>query len=131
MYTVTGTMLLLLCLLQIKHMFADYFLQTGKMLAGRSRYLHLGRLQHAGIHALGSFLVFLILGAPIGFSIAVVMVEWAVHFHIDYAKARYSEKQALEPTQPRFWQAFGVDQVLHQLTYIAMFWAWIAYCTDL
>jgi hypothetical protein len=112
-------------------MFADYFLQTGKMLAGRDRYVHVGRIQHAGIHALGSVIVFVVLGAPIGFTVVVALIEWVVHFHIDFAKAKYSEKQKLDPTQTRFWQAFGVDQALHQLTYIAMFWAWIVYCTDL
>jgi len=122
-----ATILLLFCLLQIKHMFADFFLQTPRMLTGRCSYLHLGRAQHAAVHALLSILAYLVIGASFGFILALVAAEWAVHFHIDWAKARYSEKHALRPDQARFWQAFGVDQTLHQLTYIAMVWVWLYY----
>jgi len=121
------TILLLFCLLQIKHMFADYFLQTPRMLSGRGCYLHMGRAQHAAIHALLSIPVFLVVGANFGFVLALVAAEWVVHFHLDWAKARYSEIRDLNPTQGLFWRAFGVDQALHQLTYIAMIWAWIHY----
>jgi len=121
------TILLLFSLLQVKHMLADYFLQTPRMLSGRGTYLHMGRAQHAAVHALLSLPAFLVFGADFGFALALVAAEWVVHFHIDWAKARYSEAQALNPAQALFWCAFGVDQTLHQLTYIAMVWAWIAY----
>ena len=70
---------------------------------------------------------FLLIGSGVGFVLALVAVEWLVHFHLDWAKARYSEKRALIPTQALFWNAFGVDQALHQFTYIAMVWAWVRY----
>lgn len=123
------TILLLFCLLQIKHMFADYFLQTPRMLSGRSVYLHMGRAQHAGVHALLSIPVFLVIGAGYGFVLALIVAEWVVHFHLDWAKARYSAARGLNPSQARFWGAFGVDQALHQLTYIVMVWAWVSYAT--
>lgn len=119
--------LLLLCLLQIKHLFADYFLQTPKMLTGRGTYLHMGRTQHAAIHALLSIPCLLVVGATLKFTLVLVVIEWAVHFHIDWAKARYSDTRALHPGQARFWHAFGVDQTLHALTYAAMIWAWLYY----
>ncbi len=121
------TILLLLFLLQIKHMFADYFLQTPRMLSGRSAYVHLGRAQHSGVHALLSIPAFLVVGAGFTFVLGLVAIEWVVHFHIDWAKARYSEARALKPDQAHFWQAFGVDQMLHSLTYIVMIWAWVRY----
>ncbi len=122
-----GTVFVLLCLFQVKHMFADYFLQTPKMLCGRGEYWHLGRAQHAGVHVLGSILVFLIVGAPLTFIALIVAAEWVVHFNIDYGKASYSEKKKLTPTQAIFWRAAGFDQCLHQLTYIAMAWLWVVY----
>lgn len=122
-----STVLLLMCLLQVKHMFADYFLQTPKMLSGRGEYWHMGRAQHAGVHALGSFLIFLILGAPLGLTLGLVAFEWVVHFNIDYCKARYSDDKELNPTQALFWRAAGVDQAMHQLTYVAMLWAWAVF----
>ncbi len=124
----TGALLLLLCLMQIKHMFADFFLQTHKMLCGRGEYLHSGRAQHAGVHALGSIVVFVVMGAPVPFILAICALEWVVHFHIDYWKARYSDSKQLTPQQAVFWRAVGTDQALHQLTYIAMGAAWVKFC---
>lgn len=120
-----GSVLLLLCLLQIKHLFADFFLQTTKMLSGRGAYMHSGRAQHAGVHALGSVVVFVIMGAPVGFILLICLAEWVVHFHIDFGKAHYSEKKELTPQQAVFWRAVGTDQCLHQLTYLAMGAAWV------
>lgn len=121
-----GTLLVLFCLLQIKHMFADFYLQTPRMLSGRGTYWHMGRAQHAGVHALGSVVVFALIGAPAGFIALLVAAEWVVHFNIDYGKAKYSDAKCLEPSQGAFWRAVGTDQALHQLTYVAMGWAWVA-----
>ncbi len=122
-----GAVLLLLCLLQIKHMFADFYLQTPKMLTGRGEYFHLGRAQHAGVHVVGSALIFLLFGAPISFILIISALEWIIHFNIDFAKASYSDKKNLQPNQAAFWRATGLDQLMHSLTYIAMVWAWIAF----
>lgn len=122
-----GSVLLLLCLLQVKHMFADFFLQTPKMLSGRCRYAHAGRAQHAGVHVIGSVMVFALFGAPVVFILVLAVLEWVVHFHIDFGKARYSEMKKLTPQQAMFWQAMGADQALHQLTYLAMAAAWVRF----
>ncbi len=124
-----GSLLLLIFMLQVKHMFADFFLQTAKMLCGRAKYLHGGRAQHAGVHALGSALAFLVMAAPGSFILTICALEWLVHFHIDYGKARYSDSRQLTPQQAAFWRAAGVDQALHHLTYVAMAAAWIIYAT--
>ena len=113
--------------MQIKHMFADYYLQTPKMLSGRGEYFHVGRAQHAGIHSIGSAIAFLIIGAPVTFILILVLVEWVVHFNIDWGKAKYSDAKGYGPTQAGFWRANGFDQALHQLTYVAMAWIWVTY----
>lgn len=120
-----GALLLLLCLLQIKHMLGDFFLQTKVMLNGRGQYLHIGRLMHAGVHAALSFLVFIAVGAPIGFVLLLVLAELVVHFHIDWWKGRLTTVQNLTPAQAAYWRATGIDQALHQLTYVAMIWLWL------
>ena len=120
-----GVLLVLLCLLQIKHMLGDYFLQTRMMLDGRDQYAHLGRFLHAGVHATGSFIAFLLIGAPVAFIVPLVLAEWAVHFHIDWWKGRHTSDQNLTPADAGYWRASGVDQALHQLTYIAMIWIWL------
>lgn len=122
-----SSVLFLFGLFMIKHMFADFYLQTPKMLSGRCQYWHLGRAMHAGVHVLGSILVFLIIGSPLLFIAIVVALEWIVHFNIDFVKASYSERKSLNPEQAAFWQAVGLDQCLHNLTYVAMTWAWVVY----
>lgn len=120
-----STLLILLCLIQVKHMLADYFLQTKSMLEGRGQYLHLGTFVHAGIHAAGSFIALSLVGAPVSFVVPVVLLEWAVHFHIDWWKGRHTTHQKLTPSDSGYWRASGVDQALHQLTYIGMIWLWL------
>lgn len=122
-----GSVLLLLGLLQIKHMFADFYLQTPKMLCGRGEYFHMGRAQHAGVHVLGSMLVFLVFQTPVLFILIICALEWFVHFNIDYCKARYSDSKQLMPNMAGFWRAVGTDQALHHFTYLAMVWAWVEY----
>ncbi|MGJ8557433.1 MAG: DUF3307 domain-containing protein, partial [Sulfitobacter geojensis] len=76
MDTALNTALLLLVLLQAKHMFADFFLQTPRMLAARSTYVHFGRAEHAFLHAILSFVALKICGAPLVFSVVICAVEW-------------------------------------------------------
>lgn len=121
------TFLILLLLLQVKHMFADFFLQTPRMLLSRDDYFHLGRLQHAAVHAGLSLAVLMIVGAPLGFAIALCTLEGIVHFHIDFGKGRYSCKAGHGPADGGYWRAFGLDQLLHQLTYVVMIWAWAVF----
>lgn len=120
------TLLVLMCLFQLKHMLADYFLQTRTMLDGRDRYAHLGRFQHAGVHAIGSFIAFFLVGASLPFIVVIVLMEWVVHFHIDWWKGRHTSGQKLTPKDAAYWRASGVDQALHQLTYVAMLGLWLA-----
>lgn len=127
MTTALQTTLILLVLLQVKHLFADYFLQTTRMLMNRGVYLHMGRGQHAGLHAVFSLVVFVLIGAPMAFTWILCAMEWVVHYHIDWLKGRYSEKVQDGPEDAAYWRAFGVDQLLHQLTYVAMIWAWITF----
>ena len=121
------TVLTLMLLLQVKHLFADFFMQTARMLSARDVYFHLGRLQHAGLHAGLSATVFLAIGSPLGFVVWLCALEWIVHFHIDFGKGRYSVKVGHGPADAGYWRAFGFDQFLHQLTYVGMIWAWAVF----
>ncbi|MFK7880911.1 DUF3307 domain-containing protein [Roseobacter sp.] len=127
MVTSYGTLFVLLCLFQVKHMLADYFLQTRSMLDGRAEYKHFGRFLHAGIHATGSMIVFVVVGTHLAFILPVILIEWAIHFHIDWWKGHYTYRQNLTPQDAGYWRATGVDQALHQVTYIAMIWGWLSW----
>lgn len=125
MSDLTQSVLVLLVLFQIKHMFADYFLQTPKMLQGRGDYLHVGRAQHALVHAAGSAICLIVVGTPVLLLVALLVAEWVIHFHIDWGKARWSDSRGHTPSDAGFWRAAGFDQALHQLTYVAMAWTWV------
>ncbi|WP_366872894.1 DUF3307 domain-containing protein [uncultured Roseobacter sp.] len=118
---------MLLCLLQVKHMLADYFLQTRSMLDGRADYLHMGRLAHVGVHGAGSAIVFLIVGSSLLFVFPLVLAEGIVHYHVDWWKGRYTSEQQLTTADAAYWRASGIDQALHQFTYIGMIWLWGVY----
>ncbi|XDB00149.1 DUF3307 domain-containing protein [Sulfitobacter sp. LCG007] len=121
------SLLALMLLLQIKHMFGDYFLQTRGMLDGRETYLHLGRFLHGGVHAAGTALAFTLIGTPLPFTLLAALADWAIHFHIDWWKGRLTMTQKLTPADSAYWRASGVDQALHQLTYVAMIWVWLLF----
>ncbi|QFT59059.1 hypothetical protein FIU94_09505 [Sulfitobacter sp. THAF37] len=123
MNTELQLVLLLMTLLQAKHLFADFFLQTPRMLTDKARYLHMGRVQHAGLHAGLSLLALLLVGTAPALAVAICVAEWIAHFHIDWIKGWHGERSGKGPDQAGYWRAFGVDQFLHQLTYVAMLWA--------
>ena len=120
------SVLLLICLFQVKHMFADFYLQTPKMLTGRDEYMHMGRAQHAAVHMVMSIPCLWIIGTGWGVLIALVVAEWIVHYHIDFWKGWHSSKKGFTPADPGFWRAVGFDQALHQLTYVTMGAIWVA-----
>ena len=114
------TAFVLLILLQVKHMFADFFLQTPIMLVNRAHYIHPGRALHCLVHVAGSAVCFLLIGVPVGLALVVLAAEWLLHFHIDYGKGVWSERADDTPADASYWRAFGADQTLHQLTYVGM-----------
>lgn len=121
------TVLMVLLLLQVKHMFADFFLQTPAMLADRSRLWHSGRLAHVTIHAGLSLVIFVFGGAPLIFALLVCLAELITHYLIDLSKGLHSDKTGDGPDTSGYWRAFGMDQLAHQITYVAMVWAWAVF----
>jgi hypothetical protein len=43
-----------------------------------------------------------------------------VHYHIDWLKEEIGYRLKLPPDRKIFWVAFGIDQWLHQLTYVGI-----------
>jgi hypothetical protein len=109
-----------LLVLQVKHFIADFVLQTPYQFLNKGKYGHPGGMVHAGIHALGSMLAFLIItpSAPLG--AAIVIGEFIVHYHIDWLKERTVKVNRWVFPQSEFWWTFGADQALHQATYVAI-----------
>lgn len=111
---------MLLIGLQLKHFVADFLLQPGWILAGKGDIRLPGGYAHAGIHAVFTAIVLAIAGVPVGTVFAVLLVEFVLHYALDYAKIHYSRNVDIHAQAPRYWGLFGVDQLAHQITYMVI-----------
>lgn len=113
--------LILLLLLQIKHWYADFKIQTYMQTVKKGVWLDPIGLSHTLDHIWCTLLALLVfsfivpLGAWTIFWVATV--EGLIHYIIDYTKVKYGCK---DNTKPLFWNQFGLDQLAHQACYIAM-----------
>lgn len=107
--------------LMLKHMAADFFLQTKYQYCNKGKYGHPGGLLHSFIHVALTPLVYLVI-APVTLLLVggIALGEFVVHYHIDWAKEQLTSRSGYTPQTPRFWHALGVDQLLHGLTYLAI-----------
>ena len=112
--------LLLLAAFQAKQFLADFVLQSGSMVRNKGIYGRPGGLAHAAIHAGLSGLILAALPLPAATLLALILGEFAVHYHLDWAKERLARALALTPARPGFWRLLGFDQLLHHLTNLAM-----------
>jgi hypothetical protein len=129
------TVFLLFFLFQAKHLIMDFFVQSRfpYMWLNKGKLLHPGGWLHAGTNALGSFGVFALVHPPTVFSapwwsVAAIIceAEFFIHFFIDLCKVRLNEKAGWKcNTSPYFWDLLGVDQFLHQMTYLFMIYIWV------
>lgn len=106
--------------LLLKHMIADFMLQTRYQVAHKVSYGHPGGLLHAAIHAVLTLPIYLILPAEPHVMLTITAVEFAIHYHVDYLKERFVVLHNWTTADAPFWWAFGTDQLLHNLTYLAM-----------
>lgn len=109
----------IMILLAIKHLVADFLFQPPWMYKNKGTYGHLGGITHAGFHMLLSALIFY----GVHLWLFIVVMEFILHYHIDWAKMRLNSWLELTPTNSEnFWRLLGVDQFFHSLTYIWMLW---------
>jgi|SRR5882672_2547571 len=111
-------LLLLFLAFQMKHFICDFPLQAHTYLyKNKGTYGHLGGIIHSGIHLLGSLIVLNIFHLPIW----LALIDFVSHYHIDFIKMKINNAYNLTPTSSEwFWILLGVDQMLHQLTYILL-----------
>lgn len=109
-----------LAVLQIKHFVCDFMIQTPYQFLNKGIYGHPGGLLHAGLHALLTTTVFFLLTPPLVLGIAIVIVEFVLHYHIDWLKELTFKRRKWVFPQAEFWWVFGFDQFLHQFTYLGI-----------
>jgi hypothetical protein len=103
----------------VKHFVCDFPLQAFPyMYLNKGKYFHLGGLMHAAVHFYGTTLVLWLCGIPLAVSIWMGLVDYVLHYHIDWAKVKVTKFYNLTPmTSEWFWILLGFDQLLHALTY--------------
>jgi uncharacterized paraquat-inducible protein A len=115
----TTAAITLLALLLVKHFICDFVLQTPWQISQKGIYGAPGGLVHSGIHILGTLSVLLVLAAPVKIVLTILVVEFIVHYHIDWGKEQAVRRMKWSGGA-RFWNAIGLDQLLHGLTYVVI-----------
>ena len=123
----TDIIYLLFIAFGIKHLWIDFLWQTPFEWQNKGTYGHFGGIQHSGKHAIVTFLMLAILSLLLNISmllvLAVSMVEFVVHYHMDWDKVNINKKYGWEPTTHKeFWFMLGIDQFVHFLNYIWIVW---------
>jgi hypothetical protein len=119
--------LILLLLLQVKHCYADFMIQTYAQTVRKGIYRDLCGISHSLDHVWTTYVVLLLFSLFHTISPMVIILigvfEGIVHYHIDWVKVHFGCK---DNTNPLFWAQFGYDQLAHQMCYLYMTW-WILF----
>ena len=115
--------LALLFLFQVKHWYADFKIQTYMQTVKKGVWLDPVGISHTVDHIWTTLVVLMIFNffhlIPAFTIIAVAVLEGFYHYMIDYTKVKYGCK---DNTKPLFWNQFGLDQLAHQTSYLAIVW---------
>ena len=102
-------------LFRLKHFMGDYLLQTSWMARGKeqSEGWAMALFAHAGVHAVGTMAIAAVFAPSM---MILGTIDLFLHALIDRTKASC---RRLQPSQPAFWWAHGIDQEAHHVTHFA------------
>ncbi|HEX5231214.1 MAG TPA: DUF3307 domain-containing protein [Bradyrhizobium sp.] len=101
--------------LTVKHVIADFVLQTSWMAIGKDQKTGwaLPLLAHCLVHFAVAMVLILIIAPRFWF---LAFVDFVIHITVDRAKGLCSSTFEMTLEHPWFWTLIGVDQALHHLT---------------
>ena len=114
--------LLLLLLLEFKHLWIDWIWQTQAEINNKGTYGHLKGICHSVKHAIGSMVccfLFLPLSA-FHILLLIFLIDFLIHYHVDWAKMYVMKMTNWVVKDPGYWWSMGIDQFLHHATYIML-----------
>ena len=119
MYEMLETFVVILFLLQIKHWYIDFVDQSMDEVASKGKYGEWLGIRHSLKQALGTYIcIALVIGEEYWFFVAVLAsIDFVIHYHTDWCKMNYGNRDI---TTPQFWNHLGLDQMIHQFTYILL-----------
>jgi hypothetical protein len=119
LYNITLTLALLI-FFQIKHLLIDFIFQNEYQWKNKGTYGHPGGILHSVLHSIATFWI-LVIAFPYGLSLILSLVDFLVHYHVDWFKMRYNKIKGWTATNSKeFWWLLGIDQFVHQMTYIVI-----------
>lgn len=104
--------------LQIKHLVVDFFLQTPYMYLNKGTFGHPGGIVHSAFHAIVTMAILLSLPITYGWLLLIGLVEFVIHYMMDWFKVWHCRRRDYNPQTPRFWEWLGIDQFVHQVNYV-------------
>jgi Protein of unknown function (DUF3307) len=114
---VVGPLVGWMLVLTLKHVIADFVLQTSWMAIGKDQKTGwaLPLVAHCLVHLAVSMTLILIIAPRFWF---VAVIDFLIHITVDRAKGYCAATfdMTLEHQHPWFWTLIGVDQALHHLT---------------
>ena len=117
------TVLILVIAFQIKHFVADYLIQMKFNHYFMRKFDHTGWIVPLAVHSLShGILSFLILLCVASFPLALILgiADTVIHFIMDRIKASPDMLGRYSPDEPEYWQALGIDQMVHHLTHYGL-----------
>jgi hypothetical protein len=111
--------LLLLVLFQLKHWYIDFVDQDMDEVNSKGHYGQWLGIRHSLKQGLGTYIaVALVVGAEYWiFATVIAFVDFVIHYHTDWAKMNWGNRDI---QTPEFWAHLGLDQMVHQVTYILL-----------
>jgi Protein of unknown function (DUF3307) len=112
--------LLLIAALQVKHFICDGPLQTKAMVISKAKYGDAMGALHSALHGVGTGIVFAVSGFPIKTVLILMLLDFVIHYHVDFSKENIVKKMGWTTHDAQFWWALSADQTIHQLTYVGL-----------
>ncbi|HEY1709267.1 MAG TPA: DUF3307 domain-containing protein [Rhizomicrobium sp.] len=105
---------------QLKHFLCDFVLQTKFQVDTKKVYGHFGGLLHAGLHAVFTLPIVIVMGASTTIVVLLFIGELLLHYHVDWLKGQIDIWSGWTEKDHSYWIVFGADQLMHQITYVGV-----------
>ena len=114
-----GSFCALLVVMALKHFVADFLFQTGWIAHGKEG--RKGWLTPLIVHVLGHGILTLLIALVVAPHLWwLALVDVVIHAAVDRGKATVVNRCYWDFTKAQFWWLLGFDQLLHQITNIAL-----------
>lgn len=112
--------LIILYGLFVKHAIADLAMQSLRKTPGDKSDLKSPKgYIHAADHAGLTFIVIALLTNNVAISISIALLDYILHFTIDYFKTKIIKRYEWTSSDNSYWITQSIDQILHYTCYLS------------